>query len=524
MRRMRFYFKPRIFFPIPPPARIVLPMTRLSLLAILAVFWTGQLAAQTAPATAPTSAPALPQIDRQTLDAMYRRELGDLYKPDQADHLYQAHQLIEKYFTANSNQDRKTLVIWLEALGLDVNVLGRLTRLHIDWPDLATGVYYVNERVGPDDVRYFLGVPKDYDRTKSWPLVIKLPGAAAFVSKPMPDADQVVRMYNAWINDEISHHPDALVLMPLLNIDEGYGPSPIGVNSVMDALQHVTSRVNVDPARVYMVGHSMSAHAVWNLALQYPTYFAAINPLAGLASGDWQRLRAMNLRNVLAVAWNDADDPIIKVAKARELIRVLHNFKCDVDYTETKNVGHMPTAAFMDEEYAKMRARTRELYPHAVAIRSNRPESIFNRNDWVQVYQMLRPGEDRKYFFRHGSGYMTVYESTYTIEAVLSGPTKLDVTCENVESMRFYFNDQMIDFTKPLTVVVNGKTRFEGIVKPSVTEMLKDQVFLGRGWRYYAGVVDIDFGQLFPATSPTTRPMTRPTSPDDGLRPLRNPA
>ena len=32
--------------------------------------------------------------------------------------------------------------------------------------------------------------------------------------------------------------------------------------------------------------------------------------------------------------------------------------------------------------------------------------------------------------------------------------------------MRFYVNDQMVDFDKPITVLINGKVRFEGMVKP----------------------------------------------------------
>ena len=50
----------------------------------------------------------------------------------------------------------------------------------MNWPALESGgIYYLNERFGPHTVRYFLGVPKDYDRTRPWPLVIKLPGADA---------------------------------------------------------------------------------------------------------------------------------------------------------------------------------------------------------------------------------------------------------------------------------------------------------------------------------------------------------
>ena len=183
------------------------------------------------------------------------------------------------------------------------------------WPELDGGaVYYVNEPFGPHIVRYFFGVPKTYDRTKPWPLVIKLPTANAFLPEPPaqpPDADEVVKIYTGWIKEELAHHPDAVVLMPLLNLDELYGPSYAGMNSVIQPMLHVAERVNIDPARVYMVGHSMAGHAVWNLALNYPTYFAAVNPLAGAASQDWQRLRLINLRNTLPVVWHDADDQVL---------------------------------------------------------------------------------------------------------------------------------------------------------------------------------------------------------------------
>jgi hypothetical protein len=58
---------------------------------------------------------------------------------------------------------------------------------------------------------------------------------------------------------------------------------------------------------------------------------------------------------------------------------------------------------------------------------------------------------------------------------------------------------------------VNKKARFTRIVKPSMEEMLKDQLFLGRGWRYFTGVVDIDVFDR-PPPGPTTRSTTRPTT------------
>src|SRR5437764_853675 len=94
-------------------------------------------------------------------------------------------------------------------------VFGRLCRIRMHWPALEPGgVYYVNERFGPHTVKYFLGVPANYERTRPWPLVIKLPGAHAFATDPPPAGDQAADIYRAWTQEELSRHPDAVVLMP----------------------------------------------------------------------------------------------------------------------------------------------------------------------------------------------------------------------------------------------------------------------------------------------------------------------
>ena len=67
----------------------------------------------------------------------------------------------------------------------------------------------------------------------------------------------------------------------------------------------------------------------------------------------------------------------------------------------------------------------------------------------------------------------------------------------------------MVDFGNAVTVVVNKKPKFEALVKPRIEPMLKDQLFLGRGWRYFTGVVDID---VVPPPKAATQPYTRPTT------------
>jgi hypothetical protein len=215
----------------------------------------------------------------------------------------------------------------------------------------------------------------------------------------------------------------------------------------------------------------------------------------------------INLKNVLPVVWHDADDQVIKVDSSRSIVKALRGLKIDVEYEETRNIGHAPTPAIADEMYDKMRARVRELYPHELSLQSNRPDTLFNRNDWFQAWQAITPGKDRRLYFRHGTGYMVVFANAMRADLTISN-NRIDVTTDNVESFRVYLNDQMVDLSRPVTVVVNKKGKFEGIVKTSMDEMLKDQLFLGRGWRYFSAGLDIDV--IPPTTRPTTGPTTGP--------------
>jgi hypothetical protein len=448
-------------------------------------------------------------MPRQALEKIYAAELPN-YNPADYGKLYDAQVWLEKYFLTDSGEDRRAITKILDKSGIPAGTIGRMCRIHLAWPALPPGPAYVNERIGPHDVQYFLGVPANYDRTRQWPLVLRLPAANAIITDPdnPPKPDDVVKLYTQWVTDEMKQHPDSVLVMPLLNLDELYGPSYKGMNSVIQAMHHVTTRVNIDPKRVYMLGHGMAGHATWNLALHYTTYFAAINPLAGAASADWQRVRLLNLKNVLPVVWHDTTDKVIVSNQSAAIVGILRNFKYDVVYEETRNLGHVPSPQIAEKCYQAMRARERNIYPQQVNLRSNRPDPTFNRIDWVQVYQPLSSGKETAYVLRRGSGKVIVEENAHSIQAAMTTPNKVEAKTDNVETLRFYFNDQMVDLSKPITVVINGKTRFEGMLKPSMDEVLKDQIFLGRGWRYFTAVLDIDMAPNAASPPAASRPTT----------------
>ena len=447
-------------------------------------------------------------IPAAALSEMFREELGKAYDPVLAPQLVSAHQLLENYFLIRTSSGRKAIVSSLEATKIDPNVLGCLCRIRSRWPSLSGGgVFYVNRKIGAYPIQYFAGVPKTYDRAKSWPVVIKLSAATPFLANPAPDAKQVVQIYTKWIDQELTRHPDALVLMPLLDLQEMWGPSYAGMNRVMQPLFDAADHLNIDPARVYLTGLSTGAQGAWNIALHYPTWFASVNPLGGSANADWQKLRLMNLKNVAPVVWHDDQDQIIKIGFAKSLIEQLRHLKIDVDFNETRDVGHVPTEQIVEAEYGRMRKYVRNLYPPQVWLQTNRPEVLFNRNDWVQIYQEQDTGKEMEMFFPSSSGHMSIDEKSCSMKADIHN-NQIEATAENVDTLRFYVNDQMVDLAAPITVVVNKKQRFKGTVQPSIDLMLKDQLFIGRGWRYFTGAIDLELVDHAPTTRSTTSPST----------------
>jgi len=169
-----------------------------------------------------------------------------------------------------------------------------------------------------------------------------------------------------------------------------------------------------------------------------------------------------------------------------------------VTFVKTQHAGNAPPPATIQQAYEAVRAHTRQLYPGKIDIASNRPDTMFNRLDWVQMYQATRAGHEQHLLFHH-AGFMTVDANSMSVQASIAS-NKIEATTDNVQSMRFYLNDQMIDFSKPVVLSINKHEKFNKLVKPNVDEMLKDQLFLGRGWRYFTVVLDVDFGE--PATRP----------------------
>lgn len=133
----------------------------------------------------------------------------------------------------------------------------------------------------------------------------------------------------------------------------------------MEVLRHARERLNPDPQRIYLTGHSMGGHGTWQVGATFPDRFAALGPSAGWISffsyGGGRRFenaspveamlaRAANPSDTLALARNylhhgvyilhgDADDNV-PVTQARTMADHLKPFHRNVTVHEQPGAGH----------------------------------------------------------------------------------------------------------------------------------------------------------------------------------------
>lgn len=471
------------------------------LIAIIALLLLLPGVAAAQPATSQAGAIARAPMPDAVLVPLLRHEGGPLAEKISDGVLLQASHDLESFFA--SGADRKGIGRQLAALNLDPNLLGRLARVRADWPAVQNGIYFIDNTLSPSRGQYWLVIPTAYDRSRAWPVVLdlpELPPVKQAARPPAADPEQFEKL----AADAATIYPDAVIVVPIPDADGGLGPGRVGMNRAMAALDDAASLANIDPARVVVVGHSIAGFWAWNLALHEPTYFAGVEILAGSADVPWLRTRMVNLHNTLAVVWHDRDDKVMPIDDARTDVEVLRRLGGDVLFEQTTGLGHEPPNDLLARLAAPLRGTRRQLYPADVVIQSARIEPAYNRADWVLMDQPLDGGRETKQLAAHGHEIVRMYGNTFRVDATCRD-NQIDVKTDNVASLRLFFNDQMIDFGKPVTVVINGRQHYQRRLRPDVATMLADQLFLGRGWRYFTAAIDIELVPTPATRAATTR-------------------
>ena len=219
--------------------------------------------------------------------------------------------------------------------------------------DMETGFLDRSTNVDGVAFPYQVYVPRDHDRSRSWPVILALHGGGEY-------GDDGVQHTRVGLANAIRQYPErfpAVVVFPQSRNDGTPGWQQAGGRAALAALDESIAEFNGDRARVYLTGYSAGGNGSWYLASRYPERFAALLVICG-----WVSARQGTVTPVFYPALAPGADPFSSVAQrvstlpiwifhgdadqtvsveeSRRMASALENLRADVQYTELRGVGH----------------------------------------------------------------------------------------------------------------------------------------------------------------------------------------
>ena len=190
---------------------------------------------------------------------------------------------------------------------------------------------------------YHLLVPSSYTASKATPLIIALHGLGG-------TEDSFFDAYGKQL-PALAEQRGYIVAAPLgYRVDGGYGwglgapptdftarrLAELSEDDVMHVLAEVRRNYNVDPKRIYLMGHSMGAIGTWKIAPKNPATWAAL----GAFSGQGVPATVERMRDVPEYVVHGDADPTVNVAGSRAMVAAMKAQGVDVKYVEVPGGNH----------------------------------------------------------------------------------------------------------------------------------------------------------------------------------------
>jgi predicted peptidase len=199
---------------------------------------------------------------------------------------------------------------------------------------------------------YQVFVPRGFDRTRRWPVVLFLAGSGAIGTDNMK---QTVAELGGAIRARPESFP-ALAVFPQSPPGEHGVGRAIFERLAMRTLDETLREFNGDSSRVYLAGYSYGASVGYDLALAHRARFAAFVPVAGMLITPFVSGQAgarqpptpaelTPLRTLPMWVFHGRNDASIPVASARNTVAILRSLGAPVRYTEFPDADHGNVAA-----------------------------------------------------------------------------------------------------------------------------------------------------------------------------------
>lgn len=275
-------------------------------------------------------------------------------------------------------------------------------------------------------------------------------------------------------------------------------------------LRQALLRDEVDADKIYFLGISEGAYGSQRLASFYADYLAGAGPMAGgepLINAPAENLRNTAFllrtgqkdygfyRNILSDIANHKLDSLEKLCPGRYIHKV------EIIPDAGHAINYMPTAPWL-------RKHTRDPYPKSVYWENFEMDGRY-RDGFYNLYVDERSNADTSertcYEMNIDGNVVDMKVQLVKYTPLLVGddfgfPITVDYrkTYTPATTGRFtvYLNDKLVDMSKDVTLMVNGRKVFKGKLKPTLDDMVNSCARYYDRARIYPASIQVDLGKI----------------------------
>ena len=287
-----------------------------------------------------------------------------------------------------------------------------------------------------------LSVPEGYAPEKSWPVIVSL--------QDNPD-------------------PALTAKSPYFLLHAGKTGVECSTN-IHNYLKDLVAKYNIDVNRIYGTGFSRGGHELLEQAWHYPHLFAAIAPVCNDLRTEPKVFYVKYIQTTPTLLLHGDHDMFLRTGeRVRDLMKAAN---CPAEWG-TYPGGHTPEAPFKKDLSLLTKffeRHTSNPYPKEVTHVVVHPR--YARAFWVDSYLvgsfLDRPPAPAEGKPAAAGGAPPAMQKPYALrEAVfvvrVKEGNRIEVQAnEHVAALDLYLTEKLVDMSKPVTVVAEGKTLYEG--------------------------------------------------------------